>query len=1030
MNLSKIFIKRPVMTILVMIFIVAFGTMGYKALPINDLPSVDFPVITVTTVNPGSSPETMANTVATPLEREFMSIDGLQAMTSNSVTGTTTIVLQFNLNKSLDSASLDVESAINRALPNLPADLPYNPTYQKVNPADTPILFYAITSPSIPVSRLYDYGNTIIGQRMSMVEGVSEILTFGSPYAARIQIDPPQIAAMGLGIDEVAQAIQYGNVELPLGTLYNAKNEYTIDMDGQLMDAAGYNNLVVRTQDGALVKIDQIGRALDSLQDDKYYLRYLEKGQPASHTVIIAVQKQVGSNAIEIIEGIDKLLPDLHKELPSSLTIHKIYDKAENIKEALFDVELTLVIAFILIVMIIFFMLGKALDTLIPTLALPMSIFGTFGMMFLLGYSLDVFSMLAITLSIGFLVDDAIVVLENNVRHVEMGKTPLEASLEGSKEISITILSMTLCLAAVFIPMLFMGGIIGRLFREFSVTIIVAITISGFISLTFTPLLCSRFIPPAGHKKHKKFFAKLAEKINSVMLKAYKPMLHKVMDHKWVMLIVGATCIALSLHLAIILPKDFLPATDMGFINGYSESQDGTSPYQMANYQQALSDVIQKNPYVEKAVSVASTTTDNEGLMFVKLIPYDQRPSIDEVTKQLMDDMSPIPGVNSFLSPIPLINLQLGTQSKALYQYALTSIDQDQVEKGLTSLLDRVKGNEIFTQVSTDLQISQPQLEMHILRDRASDLNLTANQIEQSLKFAFSGGKLSLINSPINQYYVIIETLPKYYKDPSVIQDLYVRSQTDNLVPLSEVVEIKETVGPLSVNHFNGIPSATISFNLAPGASLGDAANVLDNMAKEVLPAQVSGNLQGTLDIFKNSFASLPFLFIVMLFVVYVILGILYENFMHPITVMSALPPATFGGLLTLYLFDQTLSLMSFLGLIMLMGIVMKNGVILIDFANERIEKDKLKPVDAIIKACEIRFRPIMMTTIAAFMGALPIALALGGPSSQGNKSLGLVVAGGLLVSQLLTLLLTPVIFYYLESLREKVNNYRKKIIS
>jgi len=1029
MNLSEPFIKRPVMTILTMVTLLFFGFLSYKALPVSDLPSVDFPVISVITQNPGASPETMSSTVATPLEKQFMTIAGLNALVSNSVTGTTTHILQFDLDKSLDSAALDVESAINRAQPFLPTDLPYNPTYNKVNPADTPIIYYALTSPSLTVAQLYDYGSTLIGQRLSMIDGVSQVLTYGSPYAARIQVNPELLAAKGIGIDEVANAIEKGNVDLPVGTLYGPQDEFTIDVDGQLYNAEQYDQLVIKTANGAVVKVEDIGKSKDSLKNDKFYLKYLEKGEKPKPCVVIAVQKQVGGNAVQIVEEIDALLPMLQSEIPSSISLHKIYDKAEGIKESVFDVELTLLIAFVLVVFIIYISLGKLLDTIIPTCALPMAIFGTFVVMNILGFSLDILSLLAITLSIGFLVDDAIVVLENNVRHVEMGKTPLQATIDGSKQISFTILSMTLCLSAVFIPMIFLGGIIGRLFREFAVTIMVAVVISGFISLTFTPLLCSRYIPPRQQGKKKKLMERFADKLNDNLLAIYKKVLEKSMKYKLVTLFVGVLCVGLSLHLAIILPKDFLPVTDMGFLQGFSEAHDGISPYGMAKYQEEISDVILENPYVEKGVSVASNTTDNEGMMFIRLVDFSKRPGITTVSNQLMDALFDYPGFNAYLSPIPLINLQMGTQSKALYQFAMTSVDQDALEKASFDMMQKVRTSPIFTQVSTDLQIQQPQLELNILRDRASDLYLTANQIEQSLGFAFSGGRISMINSTIDQYDVIIETLPEYYKDPTVLNYLYLRNEQNNLVPLSQVVEVKESVGPLSVNHYNGLPSATISFNLSEGSSLSDAQTALLEYAKELLPSNVNGVTQGTIDIFAKSFANLPFLFVIMIFVVYIILGILYENFIHPLTVMSALPPATFGGLLTLYLLGQTLSLISFLGLIMLMGIVMKNGVILVDFANEEIREKGSSAYDAIMQACIVRFRPIMMTTVAAFMGALPIALALAGPASQGNKPLGLVVCGGLVISQVLTLLLTPVIFYYLELLREKTNQLRDRFI-
>lgn len=1026
MNLSEPFIKRPVMTTLVMVSIVCFGAFAYKAIPVNDLPNVDFPVITVTTNNPGSSPETMASTVATPLEKEFMSIEGIQAMTSNSVIGQTTIILQFALNKPLDSAAVDVQAAINRAQPHLPSNLPYSPTYNKVNPADTPIIYYALTSPTLSLSSLYDYGNTIVGQRLSMIEGVSHVITYGAPYAARVQVNPKKLAALGIGIDEVASAVENGNVELPVGTLYGAKDEYSINVDGQLFNAKEYDELVIKTNAGAIVKIKDIGATVDSLKNDKFYLRYLSAGKKPMQTIVIAVQKQVGGNAVQIIDQIEKLLPELQKNLPSSIAFNKVYDKSIGIKDSIFDVELTLLIAFILVIFIIFVSLGKTTDTIIPSIALPMTIFGTCGIMYLLGFSLDILSLLAITLSIGFLIDDAIVVLENNVRHVEMGKNPLQATLDGSKQISFTVLSMTLCLIAVFIPMIFLGGIIGRLFREFAVTIIIAVTISGFISLSLTPLLCSRYIS-AHETKKKSWMQRISDSLNDKLLTKYQFALKKVMEFRILALLIGAICVIASLYLVVVLPKDFLPTPDSGFLLGYSSARDGTSPFQMGNYQESITNVIQKNPYMDQAISVASNTADNQGIMFISLIDYYKRPPINEVTKDLMDKMFLIPGVNTYLSPIPLINLQQGTQAKALYQFAMTSIDQASLEKTSYKILAKLKSLPGFTQVSSDLEIQQPQLKMEILRDRASDLNLTANQIESALNFAYAGGKISVINTPVDQYQVIIETLPEYYKDPTMVNYLYLRSQTNYLVPLSQVVKITESVGPLSINHLNGIPSATISFNLEEGTYLSDAQKEIDSIAKEILPENVKGVVQGTLDIFAKSFANINVLFLVMIFVIYIILGILYENFIHPLTVMSTLPPATVGGLFTLYIFNETLSLISFLGLIMLMGIVMKNGVIMVDFANELMQKENKNPQDAIFEACTVRFRPIMMTTVAAFMGALPIALAFAGPSSVVNRPLGMVVCGGLIISQGLTLLLTPVVFYYLETTRRKVTNWRRK---
>lgn len=1027
MNISEPFIRRPVMTILVMVSILMFGITAFKNLPISDLPNVDYPTIQVTVSFPGASPDTMANTCATPLEKEFMTIDGLNTITSNSITGQSTIILQFILDKSLDSASIDVQSAINRALPNLPPNLPYNPTYQKLNPAATPVLYLALSSDTMTQGDLYDYAYIFIAQRLSMIEGVSKIISHGSPYAARIQVDPEKLSAMKIGVNEVTQAIQQGNVDIPTGTLFGPKNEFTVDVNGQLMNAAGYNELSIKNKDGAIVKIRQIGRALDSMEQDKIYVHYFSK--PIEKTcVVISVQRLPGANTINIINAINKLLPEIKKGLPASLEFYTIFDKSVSIKEAVHDVEFTLSIALLLVVTVIYLFLGKLFDTITPALAIPMSIVGTFVVMYFFNFSIDILSLMALTLCIGFLVDDAIVVLENNVRHVQMGSTPIEGTIKGSKEIGITILSMTLCLASVFIPMLFLGGVVGRLFREFAVTIIISVIISGFISLTLTPLLCSRFIPPLEKLSKKGIMEKFSDLYNEKLLETYKRGLNFIMHHKPIILLLGLFCLLGSFFLLVILPKDFLPNDDIGAIQGYTRSRDGTSPFEMAKLQQKVSETIMKDESLDHMISVASISNDNEGLMFLNLKPFKQRDSIDTIISRLMTNLDQIPGINSYLYILPLINLQVGTQSKGLYQYTLTSIDQPTLNKYTNLLEQKLKETPGFLQVTSDLEISQPQLTLDIDRDRASNLDISAADIENLLSYAYSGGKISTINSPTNQYEVIIETLPSYYKNPETLNKLFIRSTTGNLIPITEVVKATQTVGPLSINHTDGLPSATITFNLGKLA-LGDAVQKLQEISQDTLPSSISAKVVGTADVFKTAFQNLSFLFLITIFVIYIILGILYESFIHPITVMSALPPATFGGLLTLYVFHQTLSLYSFVGLIMLIGIVLKNGIMMVDFANEKILKEQKSASDAIFEACLIRFRPIMMTTIAALFGALPIALGVGGSTAQTRIPLGLVVVGGLIISQILTLFLIPVIYYYMELVQEKIKKiFRKKI--
>jgi hydrophobic/amphiphilic exporter-1 (mainly G- bacteria), HAE1 family len=1031
MNLCEPFIRRPVMTTLVMLTILVFGVSAYKNLSVSDLPDVDYPTIEVTVSYPGSSPETMASTCATPLEREFMTIEGLNSISSTSQIGQTQIVLQFTLEKSIESGGLDVESAINRAMPNLPKNLPYNPTYTNVNPSATPIYYMAIASDTMTLGDLYDYGNTYIGQRLSMIDGVSQVLTYGSPYAARVQIDPEEIAAKNVGLGDVALAVKKGNVDLPTGTLFGPKQEFTIDIAGQLFKADGYDALAIKAEDGSLVKVTQIGRTIDSLESDKYYLHYTSH-EVDNQCVILAVRKQAGYNTVKVINQINQLLPNIQKSLPSSLIYYKVFDKADSIIAGIDDVKMTLIIAFILVVLIIYFTLGKLFNTIIPSLALPISVVGTFVVMYLLNYSLDTLSLLALTLSVGFLVDDAIVVLENNVRHVQLGAKPFEGTIKGSQEIGITILSMTTCLISVFIPLLFMEGIIGRIFREFAVTIVVAILFSGVVSLTLTPLLCSRFIPAYDPNKKKGLIERVSDKSNEIMLNGYKRGLEWVLHHKPLMLITAVLCIVASYMLFIIVPKGFLPDNDIGVIQCYTQARDGTSPFEMANYQERVGKTILKDPAVNNFISVGSVTTDNQGFLFLSLKPYKERGSIQSIINRLSKKLDTIPGINSYLSNIPLINLQVGLFSRAEYQYVLTSVHQELLNKYVPEMTKQMQGVKGLAQVSSDLEITQPQLQIEIQRDRASDLNLSAGGLEQYFSFAYSTNKVSTINTSINQYDVIVETLPKYYKNPSVINQLYLKSTNGNIVPLTEVIDYKEGVGPLTVNHFNGLPSSMISFNLND-LPLSKAMETIDVIQKDLLPTTISCEVQGTANVFQSSFANLSFLFIVMIFVIYVILGILYESFIHPLTVMSALPPTTFGGFFMLYIIKADLTIYSFVGIIMLIGIVMKNGIMMVDFANQKVKEENKSPHDAIYEACLIRFRPIIMTTISAFMGAVPIAMGIGGASAVSRIPLGIIVVGGLVLSQTLTLFLTPVVYYYLEVLQEKIkqkfmNKHKAKV--
>lgn len=1022
MNLSEPFIRRPVMTILVMVSILFLGLLSYFKLPVSDVPNVDLPTIQVSVSYPGASPDTMANSVATPLEQQFMTIEGIKSVFSTSNTGSTAIILTFALNRDIDAASTDVQAAISRAEPNLPSNLPNQPTYQKVNPAATPILYYVLSSPNMTLGALYDYGNTVLGQRLTMVEGVAQVTTYGSPYAVRIQVDPEKLAAKNIGFDQVVSLISESNVDLPLGTLYGPRDDYTIDASGRLLNAAPYDEIIIKNEKGNLVKIKDIGRALDSVQDDKFVQHYATK-EGDRLCVVLAIQRLPGVNTVRTVEGIKKILNEIRPQLPKSLNIECIYDQSESIYEEVDDVKLTLFAAFILVVSIIYLSLGKALNTLIPLLAIPMSILGTFSIMYLLGFSIDILSLLAITLSIGFLVDDAIVVLENNVRHVQMGKKPFDAAVLSAKEISITILSMTLCLAAAFIPMLFMKGIIGRLFRECAVTIIVAVLFSGFISLSLTPMIGSRLILPYDEKK-KSFIERFSDGVNAFLKKIYEPCLHWAMRHRLIMLSFGVLSIFCSFFLYRSIPQDLLPPDDIGYIDGFTQARDGTSPFLMEKYHKNLTKTALEDPDVDSVISINSYSNANQGVLFIRLKPFKKRRPQNEVIESLTNKFKQFSGINTYLSPVPLINLTVGTTSQALYQYNLTSVDRKTLYDYSTKLTNRMRLDPAFSQVSSDLLNKQPQLSFQILRDKASNYNVTAEAIETYLGWAYSNNKVSLIDGEINQYDVIVETLPRFYKDPTALSKLYIRSSTNALVPLAEIVKPIETVGPLTVNHMNGLPTVGISFNPGSDVPLGTVLKEIETLTDDDFPPQIQGQIIGTAAIFAESFQSLNFLMVLAFFVIYVVLGILYESFVHPITVMSALPPTLLGGLFSLYLFGQTLSIYSFIGLILLIGIVLKNGIMMVDFANDAVRKEKKSAYDAIVEACLIRFRPILMTTICTIMGALPIAIGIGGAMAANRISLGICVVGGLLVSQLLTLLLTPVLYYYFEVLQEKAKRF------
>ncbi len=1001
------------MTSLVMISILFFGIIGYRNLPVNDLPQMDYPTIQVSASLPGASPEVMAATVATPLEKKFSTIQGLESMTSTNTQGSTSITMQFSLDRNIDAAAQDVNSMISASMGVLPT-MPAPPTYQKVNPAEWPIMYYAMIGETVRDTTTYNYVDSVIAPNLSTIQGVSEVIKYGKKYAVRIQVNPHSLSTKGIGINEVASALSAANVNIPGGSLDGPFQSYTLDPQGQLKKAEDYNPLIIAYQKGYPVRVQDVGKGIDSVDSKRATVWYVND-EMSQKTVVFAIRKQPGANAVDVARQVKEIMPKLQGEIPQGIEVRLLFDQTDFIRSSIKDVQFTLLLTVVLVVIVIFLFLRSFRPTIITSIAVPLSLVATFAVMYLCGYSLNNLSLMALVLSVGFVVDDAIVMLENIIRRMEMGEDAMTASIRGSQEIGFTILSMTISLVVVFIPVLFMGGIVGRILREFSVSIAAAILISGFVSLTLTPMMASRFLKNHAAGKHGRLY-ELSERVFNAMLAFYDRSLRKVLQYRLIALIFTLAIMAGTVWVYKISPGGFIPSEDRNFFICFVMASDTISYADMAAHQDVLNKIVIDDPDIDSIISVSAVPNNNKGFIFARALDSKKRKrSIDQIINELRPKVNVIPGLMVFPMNPPPIEIG-GKESNAMYNYTLKSEDLNNLYIYGKDFEQRVRDIPGLTDVSSDLSFRSLKMEINIDRDKASALGLTAQQIENALTYAFAGGKVSTIYAATTQYDVVLELDESFSAYPDILELLFIKSAKGKLVPLNTVATIKKTLGPLSVNHQGQRPAATISFNLLPGHSIGPATEQIRKLAEKVLPTSISGSFEGAAQAFETSFAKLGFLLFVTIVVIYIVLGILYESYLHPITILSALPLAGFGALVALRIFNMELDLYAFVGIILLVGLVKKNGIMMIDFALEAERNENKSAEEAILDACRVRFRPIMMTTMAALFGTLPIALGLGA-GGESRQPLGVAVVGGLFFSQFLTMYITPVFYVYIDNL-------------